>query len=161
MRHTRFALIASAFCLSGLLFICCNSSNNGKHEGVSKLQDKIAQTGNISKEPSGIDSRNTKNTNDKPTKSSIVNSKFAENNLFGIWTVDLKGPHADFELNKDFYYIVDYDGNGDMLYTIKDDSIVVFLKDLITKGQINKAQNDTLQISWDNEKSTIYFRWKQ
>lgn len=72
-----------------------------------------------------------------------------------------EGSHADFEINKKYYFLVDYDGNANIVYTIKSDTIVVYLKDNISKGIIFKARGDSLQIAWDNQDLTTYVRWKK
>jgi len=83
------------------------------------------------------------------------------NLLFGIWTNDPDGPHADFDLNKHFFYVVDYDGNGEMPYLINRDTIKVFYNDFESKGIISKVTKDTLSINWDESGITTYTRWRK
>jgi len=80
--------------------------------------------------------------------------------LYGIWTLDNNGPHADFELTEKSFYVVDYDGDGTMHYTINHDTITVKYPDYINIGIIKKAVKDTLVISWNNGSDVTYFTWK-
>jgi len=102
----------------------------------------------------------------KPTKTTAIphnkisNPKFAPELLYGIWTLDNDGPHADFELTKKSFFVVDYDGDGDMPYTISHDTLTVKYKDYTTVGIIKKAVKDTMVINWDNGSDVIYFIWK-
>jgi hypothetical protein len=100
-----------------------------------------------------------KQTNE--TGSTLVSPAFPLENLFGVWTLDLSGPHADFRLDEESYFIVDYDGDGSMRYDIIRDSIIVHFEGYSTKGRILKAQNDSLAIAWDGQEPTVYFRWKE
>ena len=45
--------------------------------------------------------------------------------LFGIWTIDPEGPHADFWLSDQFFYLVDYDSDGDKPYFLKNNKITI------------------------------------
>ena len=93
-------------------------------------------------------------------KSKIVKSKFDLELLFGIWTYDPEGPHADFELTRKSFFVVDYDGNGHMPYIINQDTIKVFYSDYISVGIIKNATKDTLKIDWDENGTTNYVKWK-
>lgn len=84
-----------------LLFSSCQESNHSKSEIESG-------------------SKNEKQ------KSIIVNPAFPVKDLFGIWTTDPDGPHADFVLNENSFYVVGYDGNGDFNYEINDNKISIY-----------------------------------
>jgi hypothetical protein len=95
-------------------------------------------------------------------ESLVKNSAFPVIDLFGIWTVDSKGPHADFELTEKSFYIVDYEGNGDIPYEIIDNKIKIFYPgEPVQTGLISKAQNDSLVIYWARGEYTTYVRWTQ
>ncbi|MEO5775923.1 MAG: hypothetical protein ABIQ27_03400 [Flavobacterium sp.] len=94
-------------------------------------------------------------------KSKITNSAFEKENIFGIWTTDPNGPHADFELTENSFYLVDYDGDGDMSYEINDNKIKIKYPDFEKTGLIKKAENDSLIIYWESGEFTTYVRWKQ
>jgi len=80
--------------------------------------------------------------------------------LYGIWTLDNNGPHADFELTKKSFYVVDYDGDGTMPYKISNDTITVNYPDYNNIGIIRKVMKDTLIINWNNGSDITYFKWK-
>ena len=116
--------------------------------------------------PLPVSAKNTDMSNmaniKRPDSSSIINSSYAKESIYGIWTYDPNGPHADFDLNEQFFYVVDYDGNGEMPYQIEQDSITVYYNDYTGSGKIKAASNDTLSIHWNgDERPTIYTRWKQ
>jgi hypothetical protein len=98
---------------------------------------------------------------ERPATSEVINPKFPLSSLYGIWTYDPEGPHADFELNEKWFFVVDYDGNGDMPYIIKQDSIIVYYNDFISKGLIKEATSKNLKISWDGQEATEYVKWTQ
>ncbi len=97
---------------------------------------------------------------DRPKQSKIVKPKFDSKLLFGIWTLDPDGPHADFELTKKSFYLVDYDGDGAMPYIIDQDTIKVYFNDYCSIGLIKNATKDTLKIDWDENGITNYVKWK-
>jgi len=98
---------------------------------------------------------------DRPKFSQIIDSKIDTSKLFNIWTLDPDGPHADFVISKNEFYIVDYDGDGDMPFILKRDSLTVFYNDFILKGRIINVTNDSLKIWWEETNSaTNYVEWK-
>ncbi|WP_158977201.1 hypothetical protein [Cellulophaga sp. L1A9] len=109
------------------------------------------------------------NTDDKeienikrPSKSIVRNLEIDTTNAFGIWTLDPDGPHADFLLDKNSFYIVDYDGDGAMPYILDKNEITVFYNDFIQKGIINSSNKDTLKIKWkDYKEETTYVKFPQ
>lgn len=107
-----------------------------------------------------IDSESVNNIS-KPKKSNIIHSKYLLHNIFGIWTYDLTGPHADFQLDKKAFFIVDYDGDGSMPYVLNHDTLKVYYDDFVTIGIIKKANNDSLSIVWDANRVIHYVRWTQ
>ena len=80
--------------------------------------------------------------------------------LFGIWTYDPVGPHADFELTKKSFYVVDYEGDGNMPYIINQDTLKVFYKDYVSVGIIKGVTKDTLKIDWDKNGIVNCVKWK-
>ena len=93
-------------------------------------------------------------------KSSIKNATFPTKAFFGIWTTDNNGPHADFELTKNSFYIVDFDGDGDRRYDIIENKIYIYHpENRIQTGLIKKAQNDSLVIYWASGDYSTYVRW--
>ncbi len=149
-----------------LLFICfliaisCKrneSVNETKinNSTLEKNESNITET--ISKENTDIE--NIQNI-DRPKQSQIIKSKFDTELLFGIWTYDPEGPHADFQLSKKSFYVVDYDGNGDMPYIINQDTIKVYYENYVSVGIVKNVTKDTLKIDWDKNGTTNYVKWK-
>ncbi len=146
------------FLICALIVISC-----GKKESVKQasINNQTSQKKEIIKTASSknTDIESVQNT-DRPKQSKIITSKFDPDLLFGIWTNDPNGPHADFELTKKSYYIVDYDGDGDMPYVINQDTIKVYYNDYTAVGIIKNATKDTLKIDWDQNGITNYTKWK-
>lgn len=143
-----------------LIAVSCKrpeSERNIKIESstLTKKENKLFET--ISKK--NTDLVDVKNS-DHPKQSKIIKSKFDLDLLFGIWTYNPEDPHADFELSKNSFYVVDYDGNGDMPYIINHDTIKVYYNDYISIGIIKNASKDTLKIDWDKNGITNYVKWK-
>ncbi|RKR08777.1 hypothetical protein C8C83_0365 [Flavobacterium sp. 90] len=138
-----------------LIVISCEKKESINNLTSQKKEKEITKT--VSAKNTDIES--VKNI-DRPKQSKIITSKFDLKLLFGIWTNDPNGPHADFELTKKSYYIVDYDGDGDMPYVINQDTIKVYYNDYTSVGIIKNATKDTLKIDWDENGITNYTRWK-
>ncbi len=143
-----------------LIAISCKKKESAKETNIEnstlpKIENRIVET--VSEKNTDIES--TQNI-DRPKLSKIVKSKFDIKLLFGIWTNDPEGPHADFELSKKSFYVVDYDGNGDMPYIINEDSLKVYYNDFVSVGIIKKVTKDTLKIDWDENGITNYVKWK-
>jgi len=96
---------------------------------------------------------------EKQEGSVIKKPSFPVKDLFGIWTTDPEGPHADFELTEKSFYVVDYDGNGDMRYEINKNDMKIYYPDGVNGGLITKAKNDTLIIYWASGEYATYVRW--
>ena len=128
---------------------------------ISCAKDKKTQT-----TKAVTDSLPLKKSKEKSTvkianiKDPVINPKFDLELLYGIWTVDNNGPHADFELTKKSFYVVDYDGDGSMPYMINYDTITVKYPDYNNIGIIKKVVKDTLIINWNSGVDVTYFTWK-
>jgi hypothetical protein len=132
------------FIIALIIFSCQKVENGNKTNVVEKVSEKNT---NIEKA-------------ERPKQSKIVNSKFDLELLFGIWTYDPNGPHADFELTRKSFYVVDYDGNGDMPYVINQDTIKVYYEDYESVGIIKAVTKDTLKIDWDKNGIVNCVKWK-
>jgi hypothetical protein len=95
----------------------------------------------------------------KIKKSEIIRPKFPVEELFGIWVTDPDGPHADFRLDSSSFYIVDYDGDGDMPYLLIEDSLTIFFNDFISKNKILRADKDSLILESEYGVAR-HIRWK-
>jgi hypothetical protein len=97
----------------------------------------------------------------RPSKSSF-NSDIDTSLLFTIWTSDPAGPHADFVFSSKSFYVVDYDGDGDMPYEIKGRSLKIFYNDFVKDGQFVSVTADTLKIKWrEFDFVNSYVKWTQ
>ena len=93
---------------------------------------------------------------------STLNTKLDTSLLFGFWTTDPNGPHADFDLTRKSFFVVDYDGNGDMQYELTDDKLKIYYNDFIQEGKVLSVGKDTLKIMWkDFDNINKYVRWTQ
>jgi len=99
----------------------------------------------------------------KPLKSTIKNFKFPKKNFYGIWVRDTspETPHATFQITKESFLMVDYDGDEDMPYEINNDSIIVYFNDFVKRGRvIDATTTDSIVIYWNNSKKpTTYYKW--
>jgi len=86
----------------------------------------------------------------RPKKPFFQNIKVDTTKLFGIWTQDPNGPHADFWLTSKSFYVVDYDGDGAMPYKLEKDELTIYYNDFIQKGKIISAEIDILKIIWED-----------
>ena len=127
-------------------------------EAVNELADQHARE-IITVSEYNTDNPEIKNI-DRPDISIIRNSKIDTTQLFGVWSQDPNGPHADFWLSKESFLVVDYDGDGHMPYILDDNEITIFYNDFIQAGTIISTANDTLKIKWsDFEKETSYVKF--
>lgn len=141
------------------LFSCQNkdNKNNKMDNHTIQIQDTI-----VGKQE--LLYRDTINGNqiEKSIKKTIViNSKIDTAYLFGVWTENRNSPHADFLINKNEFYIADYDGDGSFRYLINGNEIEIFYKDFSRKGLIYSVSKDSLIIKWnDDEQVSKYARYK-
>ena len=158
----------------GLIIITssCNNqqikeSDNPKKQTVSDTlghgYNELANTDN--RQTFTISDYNTDNLEikniDRPV-SSKIKTKLDTNLLFNIWTSDPNGPHADFILSIKGFYVVDYDGNGNMPYELNGNNLKIYYNDFIQDGKIIAIDKDTLKIKWqDFDDVNYYVRWPQ
>ena len=101
------------------------------------------------------------NNIERPEKTIIRNLAIDTTKVFGIWTQDSNGAHADFWLTSKSFYVADYDGDGAMPYILDKNEITIFYIDFVQKGVITSAENNTLKIKWsDNDKETEYVKFE-
>jgi len=120
-----------------------DTSNN--YNELANIQNRKIQT------ISAYNSDNEKIENIKrPEYSIFKNLEIDTSKLFGIWIQDPNGPHADFWITAKSFYVVDYDGDGNMPYILDKNEISIFYNDFIQKGVIISSEIDTLKIRWEN-----------
>lgn len=162
--------------IAGLLLLTCfitscNQTGQTTNKAVNLTIDDSLNHGynelaNPSKRKSfTISDYNTDNSEikniDRPIASTIK-TNLDTILLFGIWTSDPEGPHADFELTSKSFFVVDYDGDGDMPYELIDRKIKIYYNDFIQEGKLISVDKDTLKIMWkDFEFINNYVRWTQ
>lgn len=163
------AQINALLLVSIFFFLGCNetSKNTSKPENVvvaDTIHHGYNELANTSKNRSFTTSDfNTDNSEikniDRPKKSTIK-TNLDTTLLFGIWTSDPTGPHADFVLSSKSFYVVDYDGDGAMPYELIYRKIKIYYNDFIQEGKIISVDKDTLKISWkDIDQINFYVRW--
>ena len=94
-------------------------------------------------------------------KSQIINSRFDPKLIFGVWTHSHKDPACEFEINEKRLLLCDYDGDGERLYRIENDSLLLDNPWSIFRGKIVSVNKDTMVIHWqENESPEILLKWK-
>jgi len=139
------------------------SKRSGVSDSINHGYNELANPDN--KKSFTISDFNTDNSEikniDRPNKSTIA-TRLDTTLLFGIWTSDPDGPHADFQLTNKSFFVVDYDGDGDMPYELKDTNLKIYYNDFIQEGKIISVDKDTLKIMWkDFDNINKYVRWTQ
>jgi hypothetical protein len=148
----------SAWLGFALLITSCTYSAKRVNSGETTKTLTYSKFEPVSKKNTDMDSiKNVK----RPNKSQIIDPSFSIKTLFGIWVINPAGPVADFELDKNSFFVADYDGDGSMPYLLHKDSITVYYNDYIARGLIKKSTKDSLTISWDNGEPTNYVKWTQ
>lgn len=137
-----------------LLLISCNKSNSKKSQNYNELENpNKLKTFTIS--DYNRDNAELKNI-ERPNKS-VIKSDIDTTKLFKIWVSESDSPNADFEINKNYFYIVDYDGNGEMPYELINHSLKVYYNDFVQEGKIISVDDEKLKIRWkDSESNTEY-----
>lgn len=154
-----------------LFLIACNKNNQTKNDKLAKPNDLdtvnqgFNELANSNKQKnltvSDYNSDNLEVENIVRPNKSIINTKLDTNLLFGIWTSDPKGSHADFEISNKSFFVVDYDGDGDMPYELIDNNLLIYYNDFTYEGHIISVDKDTLKIIWEDvEHVTSYVKWK-
>jgi hypothetical protein len=164
MKHT---IIFAALII---LFLAACSDQAASSEQPQTKKDTIAHGYNELANPDGrktfsvsdYNADNEEIENIARPSLSVIQTQLDTTLLFGIWTTDPDGPHADFKISNKSFYVVDYDGDGDMPYELVDDKLNIYYNDFIQEGKIISVSEEQLKIRWENnEDTTIFVRWKQ
>jgi hypothetical protein len=147
-----------------ILMISCNTESKksvGKVDSISNGYNELANSDRRkSFSISDFNKDNPDIANISRPNTSSIHTKLDTGLLFGIWANDPKGPHADFQLTRKSFYVVDYDGNGDMPYQINDNIIKIYYNDFIQEGNIISVGKDTLKVLWKgSDRSNDFVRW--
>ncbi len=95
----------------------------------------------------------------KVQKTKIVKATVPLEKLFQAWVSDENDPHATFDLTREGLFLVDYDGDGNMPYLLKGDSLIVYYDYGTERSRIKKLTDDSLVLSMDGYE-VAYVRWK-
>lgn len=94
-------------------------------------------------------------------KKSVVGTSLNTKLLFNTWVIDREGPHADFVLSPKSFYVVDYDGDGDMPYILNGNKLSIYYEDSVQEAEILSVSATTLVMKWkDSEEPVTYEVWK-
>jgi nitrous oxide reductase accessory protein NosL len=97
---------------------------------------------------------------ERPEKT-VIETAFDTKLLFKTWVIDPAGPHADFILSKKSFYVVDYDGDGDMPYILNGNKLTIYYEDHVQEADIISVSKSNLVLKWkDVEEPTTYVVWK-
>lgn len=81
--------------------------------------------------------------------------------VYGIWTLDPNGPHADFVLDEQVYYRVDATEEEQLSHKLSNDTLFLFDHDYTDTLLIIKACNDSLVFNTVGyDVPFTYTRWK-
>ncbi len=98
----------------------------------------------------------------KSDKSDNENLEIDTSLLYGVWAFNKSDPHAVFMINKDEYYLVDYDGDGSINYTLEGKELKIFYDGSMQWGKITSVTQDSLKIKWrDTDIETKYVRFPE
>jgi hypothetical protein len=170
-RNQYFKQISVGLLLLTFFITSCNQTEQTTNKSENLNVDDSLKHGNIElSNPSNrksftvsefnTDKSEIKNI-DRPNTSTIK-TNLDTTLLFDIWTNDPKGPHADFKLTSKSFYVVDYDGDGDMPYELTDRKLKIYYNDFIQEGKVISVDKDTLKIMWnDFDFVNNYVRWIQ
>lgn len=154
-------LILPALLIFGILSSCTNKKEDNKaipdkpSHGYNELADPDNRE-NITVSDYNTDNPQTENI-DKPKTQ--VETDLDTTLLFQVWVIDADAPHAAFEISAKSFYIVDYDGDGDMSYTLNKRNLTY--PDFEERGEILSVTKDKLIIKWHEiDMPTTYIRWK-
>jgi hypothetical protein len=91
----------------------------------------------------------------------FINIEVDTSQLFGIWTQDPTGPHADFMLTDKSYYIVDSEVDGNMNYILEGKILKIITNDGDYSYEIISTGTDSLVMAnTEYGIEMVYTKWK-
>ncbi|MFY0605610.1 MAG: hypothetical protein JXR10_02775 [Cyclobacteriaceae bacterium] len=96
----------------------------------------------------------------RPSQPVFRNLQIDTSKLFGVWTIDASFPNADFLIDKDKYYIADFDGDPYIPYILEGDSLTLFFEWGKETSRISLPTSDLLMMLNKNGLTTRYERFK-
>ncbi len=149
-------LLFPASLLAVLLITACNTNPEQVYSGNEK-PDTLTQVDE--NDPDAFE-REFFAEADKRELRSVIETDLDTSLLFDIWVYDIEAPHADFVISRQSFRIVDYDGDGNMLYLLIGDQLTVLCPDKVKQGKITSVTKDTLFLQWDYlDEPAPYVRW--
>lgn len=146
----------SSFLISMLLIITLTSCNTKQEPVINKSNDSKEFTTSKKIKTNPVTSNNT-----ITSQKNIIETKLDTTLLFRTWVSDPEGPHADFVFSRKSFYIVDYDGDGDRPYALKNNKLSIQYEDYVEEAEILYVSKDTLKIFWKGvDVPTNYTIWK-
>lgn len=138
-------------------FLITLSSCNKKAESVPEETQQEVET--TTPAPDTLTEAPAPKT-DRPKKS-VVETSLNTKLLFNTWVSDPEGPHADFVLSPKSFYVVDYDGDGDMPYILKGNKLTIYYEDVVQEVDILSVSKTNLVMKWRNiDEPITYVVWK-
>jgi hypothetical protein len=97
---------------------------------------------------------------EKPDHPIFSNLQIDTSQLFGIWTSDIDNPNATFLINKNEYYIADFEGDPVVQYILNRASIYLFFEWGTEINRISQPSEDILIFSNQNGRKSKFYRFK-
>jgi len=149
------------------LFSCNLKNDSTAKESANTIKDTADHGYDELANPKGqksfeVSDYNTHNPDaaiDRPAKSTITTTLDTAL-LLNTWTANPDGPHADFVISKKSFYIVDYEGDGNMPYILNGYNLKIYYNDFVQHGEITAVTRDTLKIRWQDADEAVYVLWK-
>lgn len=96
----------------------------------------------------------------RPSRPILRNLKVDTSQLFGVWANEHSYPNASFLINKDEYYIADYDGDPVVPYILDGDSLTLFFEWGEQTSRISLPTPNLLIMSSENDLTSQYERFE-
>ena len=98
----------------------------------------------------------------KPNSTSVKSPIFKVDNMYGRWAEAPNFDYAEFEINKNYYVVLDksYPKDANNIYRIHEDTLEVYFPEHKSTMTIISVKSDTLKIRYSQNKSSTYLRMK-
>jgi hypothetical protein len=144
------------FILSGIFLIAIASCSKKTESVPEGTQQQVEAT-----TPAADTVTESPTPKTERPKKSVVETSLNTKVLFNTWVSDPEGPHADFVLSPKSFYVVDYDGDGDMPYILNSNKLTIYYEDVVQEADILSVSETKLVMKWrDIEEPVTYVVWK-
>ncbi|WP_420583276.1 hypothetical protein [Reichenbachiella sp.] len=96
----------------------------------------------------------------RPSRPVFRNVQVDTSQLFGVWANEHSSPNAAFLIDKDKYYIADFDGDPVVPYILNGDSLTLFFEWGKQTSRISLPTPDLLIMSSENGLTSQYQRFE-